>query len=161
MIIIKDKSNENTVHIVKTYSDGYSGNYSIVLQNTLTKQITIFQTLEDIGNPLYHMFNINVSSLEDGEYYLQLLNNPENLDFVVSPNAPKLIELVGMKIIYIVNKGDFITNDGFFLINGFEGGEGGSQTSLTPVASELLRIGEYISPTSQYNSEKKYLQYNG
>lgn len=159
MIIIKDKSKQSSVHIVKTYSDGYSGNYSIVLQNTLTKQITIFQTLEDIGNPLYHMFTIDVSSLEDGEYYLQLLKNKHNYPIVTNPNNITNIGFEQDAYIYIMNGNDYITNESFYLV--LPDSTNKKTIKQDVLSSELLRIGEYTSPTSQYNSEKKYLQYNG
>lgn len=156
MIQIKDKFKENTINLVKD-SNNYSGNYSIIFQNTLTKNIEIYLELEDTGNKMFYTFeNIGFNSMDDGEYYMVLLENPENLPIITNPNNPQKVVGEAIEYIYLTNAGDFITNAGFYLV--IQGKER-VEKELKPVCTELMRIGEYKSPKTQYNCTKQYIQY--
>ena len=154
MIIIKNKL-ENEITFIRDYGD-YNGNYSIVLQNTLTKEIHTYVSNDDIGNTLYHKFSVDLTQLEDGEYYMVLLENPDNLPIITNPNNPQKVVGETIEYIYLTNAGDFITNAGFYLVIQ---GEEMVEKELKLVCTELLRIGEYKSPKQQYNSTKQYIQY--
>lgn len=153
MIIIDEKAKDATLYIIKD-DNSYEGNYSIVLQNTLTKAITIVQTLEDVGNEMYYIFeNVDLKGLDDGEYYLLLFQNPDNLTFFSNNNKPS--ETTTSWYIYITNNGEYLVNNGKFLVI-----QGGAEiNTLESVSSELLRIGDYVTPTTQYNNQKKFIQY--
>jgi hypothetical protein len=156
MIIIKNKLEKSDIALIKDYGD-YSGNYSIVLQHTLTKNISVFQTVEDVGNKYNYIFeDVHTSGLEDGEYYMVLLENPDNLPIITNPNNPQKVVGETIEYIYLTNAGDFITNAGFYLV--IQGKER-VEKELKPVCTELMRIGEYKSPKTQYNSTKQYIQY--
>lgn len=156
MIIIKNKLENTDIALIKDY-DGYTGNYSIVLQNTLTKNISVLQTVEDVGNKYNYIFEgVIPSGLEDGEYYMVLLENPDNLPIITNPNNPQKVVGETIEYIYLTNAGDFITNAGFHLVIQ---GEERVEKELKPVCTELMRIGEYKSPKTQYNSTKQYIQW--
>lgn len=155
MIKIGEKSTENTINIIKDIG-GYDGNYSILMQNTLTKEITLFQELKDTGNKLFYEFVLSFKDVECGEYYMVLLENPDNLPIITNPNNPQKVVGETIECIYLTNAGDFITNAGFYLV--IQGKER-VEKELKPVCTELMRIGEYKSPKTQYNSTKQYIQY--
>lgn len=156
MIIIKNKLENTDIALIKDY-DGYTGNYSIVLQHTLTKNISVLQTVEDVGNKYNYIFEgVIPSSLEDGEYYMVLLENPQNVEVITNPNNPKKASGETIEYIYLTNASDFITNAGFYLV--IQGKEK-VEKEMLPVCTELMRIGEYKSPKTQYNSTKQYIQY--
>ena len=50
-------------------------NYTILLQNTVTKDIHRFD-VEGENDVIYRHFDINTSNLIDGEYYIVLIANP-------------------------------------------------------------------------------------
>lgn len=154
MILIKENKH-TTIDVVRDYGD-YNGNYSIVVQNTLTKEMHTYTSNVDIGNALYHKFNVDLTQLEDGEYYMVLLENPDNLPIITNPNNPQKVVGETIEYIYLTNAGDFITNAGFYLV--IQGKER-VEKELKPVCTELMRIGEYKSPKTQYNSTKQYIQY--
>lgn len=155
MIIIKNKLENTDIALIKDY-DGYTGNYSIVLQHTLTKNISVLQTVEDVGNKYNYIFEgVIPSGLEDGEYYMVLLENPENVEINTNPNNPKKASGQVTSYIYVTLNGDYISNADFFIANGTTKVE----KELKPVCTELMRIGEYKSPKTQYNSTKQYIQY--
>ena len=152
MIKIGEKSTENTINIIKDIG-GYDGNYSIIMQNTLTKEITLFQELKDTGNKLFYEFVLSFKDVECGEYYLVLIENPDKLKLIIDRFQPNKIKTAEEEYLYITLNGDYITNASFFIVNGLV------ENQITPVCSELVSVGEYTSPKQQYNNEKKYYQY--
>lgn len=154
MIKIGEKNTENEITFIKDYGD-YNGNYSIVLQNTLTKEIHTYVSNDDIGNTLYHKFSVDLTQLDSGEYYMVLLENPQNVEINTNPNNPKKASGQVTSYIYVTLNGDYITNADFFIVNGSTKVE----RELKPVCTELMRVGEYKSPKTQYNSTKQYIQY--
>jgi hypothetical protein len=152
MIQIKDKFTENTINLVKDSND-YSGNYSILFQNTLTKNIEIYLQLEDTGNKMFYTFeNIGFNSMDDGEYYLVLIENPNQLRLITDRLQPNKIK-AEEEYIYVTFNGDYITNASFFIVNG------GVENQITPVCSQLLCVGEYEKNKTSYKANKQYLTY--
>lgn len=153
MIQIKDKVAENTINLVKD-SNNYSGNYSILFQNTLTKNIEIYLELENTGNKMFYTFeNIGFNSMDDGEYYLVLIENPDKLRLIIDRFQPNKIK-TEEEYIYLTLNGDYITNASFFIVNGM------AENQITPVCSELLCVGEYEKNKTSYKTTKQYLTYD-
>ena len=154
MILIKNKEQITDIACIKDQQ--VNGNLSILLQHTLTKQITVLQTVEDVGNKFNFIFeNLDFSNYDDGEYYMVLLENPQNVEINTNLNNPKKASGQVTTYIYVTLNGDYISNADFFIVNGSTKVE----KELKPVCTELMRIGEYKSPKTQYNSTKQYIQY--
>ena len=154
MILIKNKEQITDIACIKDQQ--VNGNLSILLQHTLTKQITVLQTVEDVGNKFNFIFeNLDFSNYDDGEYYMVLLENPQNVEINTNLNNPKKASGQVTTYIYVTLNGDYISNADFFIVNGSTKVE----KELIPVCTELMRIGEYKSPKTQYNSTKQYIQY--
>lgn len=148
MLIAKKRGN-NALAFVRDESNCIW--YSIVLQNTLTKEITMY-IAEDIGNEFYHKFNIDID-VEDGEYYTLLFENPNKLNFYTPANAPKDIDYIE----FLVNEDQLIMNGKYYLV--FSGGEK-SLDNIKFLHSDMFRMGEYTRKTTQYQKEQQYIQYN-
>ena len=154
MIQIKDKFKENTINLVKD-SNNYNGNYSIIFQNTLTKNIEIYLELEDTGNKMFYTFeNIGFNSMDDGEYYLVLIENPDKLKLIIDRFQPNKIKTAEEEYIYLTLNGGYITNASFFIVNGLV------ENEITPVCSELVSVGEYEKNKTSYKANKQYLTYD-
>lgn len=149
MIIIKDKT-EKMVSMVRNTSYN-NGTFSIVLQNTSSKKITIFTT-EDIGNELYMKFKLNLSNLDNGEYYMLIFENPDSISFYTNMNNPKEVTY----FLYVANNDNLIMNGTFYLVMPTN-----AKQEITYIQAELLRIGEYKNNSRQYNKEQGYVTYNG
>lgn len=57
--------------------------YTIILQNTTTKQITTYNVY-DGGNGLFYKFNIDTTDLTEGEYKLYLVDNNDWLSITTN-----------------------------------------------------------------------------
>lgn len=124
--------------------------YSVMLQNTLTKEITTYIS-EDIGNEMFLRFRININ-IDDGEYYVIVFENPQKLNFYAPANAPKEIDYIQ----FLANDDQVIMNGKYYLVFGVD-------KTLEEVkfkCSELLRMGEYKRNNTQYQKESQYIQYN-
>ena len=153
MIIIKDNLHEVTIKLVKN-SFNFVENYSIILQNTLTKKFKIFEQCENISleSSLYLEFVLNLQDFNDGEYELIVFENNDRLEFVSSSNAPKKIETNFIR--FLVKDGAFIKNGDYFLVVSEN-----EENTLQYIATEMLRIGDYKTNTKQYNKQQQYITY--
>lgn len=148
MIICKDKGLQ-TLTIVKNNSTAYVGGYSMIVQNTVSKEITVYNVF-DKGNELYHKFDVDVQ-LNDGEYVVLLFENPEHLPFYPNINNIKTINYVK----FITTEGDLITSGKFCICYGM------GEQELHWLSSDVLRMGEYKTPNHQYNKgNQSYITYN-
>lgn len=147
MIIAKNKGYN---HLAFVRNDSNTVWYSVMLQNTLTKDITTY-IAEDIGNEFYHKFYIDIQ-LEDGEYYVVLFENPNKLNFYAPANAPKEIDYIQ----FIANDDNVIMNGKYYLVFGVDK----QLEEVKFVSSEMLRMGSYQRKTTQYQKEQQYIQYN-
>lgn len=150
MIILKDNSIETTISMVRNTTT-YCRQFSLVMQNTITKEIAIFTT-EDIGNDLYMKFNLNLSNLENGEYYVLIFENENSIPFYTSTNNPT--EVTYFK--YVANEDNVIMNGDFYIVMKAE-----TEQKITYIQTELMRIGEYRNPSTRYNKEQTYKTYKG
>ena len=153
MIIIKDNLDKVKLKLVKNSFNSVE-NYSIILQNTLTKKYKIFEQCENISpeSSLYLGFNINIEGFEDGEYELIVFENPDRLEFISSANAPKKIETSFIR--FLVKDGEFIKNGDYFLVVSEK-----QENTLQYISTEMMRIGDYKTNTTQYNKQQQYITY--
>lgn len=150
MIIVKDNREQTIVSMVRN-TGSCCKMFSIAVQNTITKEIAIFTT-EDIGNDLYMKFNLNLSNLENGEYYMLIFENPDSISFYTNMNNPKEVTYFQ----YVANNDNLIMNGTFYLVMPTN-----AKQEITYIQAELLRIGEYKNNSKQYNKEQGYVTYNG
>lgn len=153
MIIIKDNLDNVSVKLVKN-NFNIVGNYSILIQNTLTKKYVIFEQCENISpeSSLYLEFNINFKGFEIGEYELIVFENPDRLEFISTANAPKKIETNFIR--FLVKDGEFIKNGDYFLVVSEN-----QENTIKYIASEMMKIGDYKTNTKQYNKQQQYITY--
>lgn len=153
MIIIKDNLGEVSIKLVKN-SFNVVENYSIIIQNTLTKKYVIFEQCENISpeSSLYLEFVLNLEDFDEGEYELLVFENPDRLEFISSANAPKKIETSFIR--FLVKDGAFIKNGDYFLVISEN-----QENTLQYIATEMLRIGDYKTNTKQYNKQQQYITY--
>ena len=153
MIIIKDNLDKVKLKLVKN-SFNFVENYSILIQNTLTKKYKIFEQCENLSceNSLYLEFSLNLEGFEEGEYELIVFENNDQLEFISSANAPKKIETSFIR--FLVKDGSFIKNGEYFLVVSEH-----QENTLQYIATEMLRIGNYKTNTTQYNKNQQYITY--
>lgn len=153
MIQIKESSDKVNIKLVKN-SFNFVENYSIILQNTLTKKYKIFEKCENISpeSSLYLEFSLNLEGFETGEYELIVFENPDRLEFISSSNAPKKIETSFIR--FLVKDGEFIKNGDYFLVVAEN-----QENTLQYIATEMMKIGEYKTNTTQYNKQQQYITY--
>ena len=153
MIIIKDNLTEVHVKLVRNSFNSVE-NYSIIIQNTLTKKYKIFEKCENISpeSSLYLEFSLNLDGFENGEYELIVFENNDKLEFISSANAPKKIETSFIR--FLVKDGEFIKNGEYFLVVSEN-----QENTLQYIATEMMRIGDYKTNTTQYNKNQQYITY--
>lgn len=153
MVIVKDNLHEVKLKLVKN-SFNFVENYSIILQNTLTKKYVIFEQCENISpeSSLYLEFVLNLEGFEEGEYELIVFENNDRLEFISSANAPKKIETNFIR--FLVKDGAFIKNGEFFLVISEN-----EENTLQYIATEMLRLGDYKSHAKQYNKQQQFITY--
>lgn len=153
MIIIKDNLTEVHVKLVRN-SFNFVENYSILIQNTLTKKYKIFEQCENISpeSSLYLEFLLNLEGFCEGEYEMLVFENNDRLEFISSANAPKKIETSFIR--FLVKDGQFIKNGDYFLVVSQN-----QENTLQYIATEMMRIGDYKTNTKQYNKNQQYITY--
>ena len=153
MIIIKDNLDKVNIKLVKNSFNSVE-NYSILIQNTLTKKYKILEKCENIAceSSIYLEFVLNLEGFENGEYELIVFENNDRLEFISSANAPKKIETSFIR--FLIKDGSFIKNGDYFLVVGEN-----KENTLQYIATEMMRIGDYKTNTTQYNKQQKYIAY--
>lgn len=153
MIIIKENLDKVKLKLVKNSFNSVE-NYSIIVQNTLTKKYVIFEQCENISpeSSLYLEFVLNLEGFEEGEYELIVFENNDRLEFISSANAPKKIETSFIR--FLVKDGSFIKNGEYFLVVSEN-----QENTLKYIATEMMRIGDYKTNTKQYNKNQQYITY--
>ena len=153
MIIINKSSDEVKIKLVKNSFNSVE-NYAILIQNTLTKKYKIFEQCENISpeNSLYLEFVLNLQDFEDGEFEMLVFENNDRLEFISTANAPKKIETNFIR--FLVNDGAFIKNGEFFLVVSEN-----QENTLQYIATEMMRIGDYKTNTTQYNKQQQFITY--
>lgn len=149
MIIVKDKTQESTITFVSPMSLKLD-KYTILLQNTTTKEIMTFNVLDE-GNGIYMKFKMDLSPLNDGEYVAMVFENSNWTPFEVYAND---LKETNREVIYYLSDGTTILKEGdFFLVTS-------QREYITPLKTDILRIGEYKRNTTTYRNEQTFIQYN-
>ena len=153
MIIVKDNLDKVSIKLVKN-SFNFVENYSILIQNTLTKKYKIFEQCENISpeSSLYLEFVLNLEGFDDGEYELIVFENNDRLEFISSANAPKKIETSFIR--FLVKDGEFIKNGDYFLVISEN-----QENTLQYIATEMMRIGDFKTNIKQYNKQQQFITY--
>ena len=153
MIQIKENPEKVNIKLVKNSFNSVE-NYSIIVQNTLTKKYKIFEQCENISceSSLYLEFVLNLEGFEEGEYELIVFENNDRLEFISSANAPKKIETSFIR--FLVKDGAFIKNGEYFLVVSEN-----QENTLQYISTEMMRIGDYKTNTKQYNKNQQYITY--
>lgn len=153
MIKINKSSDKVSIKLVKN-SFNFVENYSIIIQNTLTKKYKIFEQCENLAceSSIYLEFVLNLDGFDVGEYELIVFENNDRLEFISSANAPKKIETSFIR--FLVKDGEFIKNGEYFLVVGEN-----QENTLQYISTEMMRIGDYKTNTTQYNKNQQYLTY--
>lgn len=150
-MIIVEKKGYNIITFHKEFKPK-TQNYTILLQNTLTKDITSYHST-DIGNDFYLKFRVDIQ-LDKGEYYVLLFENPDKVNFYSEANNPKEVDYIR----FIADDDKLIMSGKFYLVFGGAESEG---NEVKYIKSDLMRIGKYERNNPQYQKEQKYVQYNG
>lgn len=148
MIILQD----NKLTIQNPLINTFEGNFTIILQNTVTREVFQYNVENIHKNPLYYHFEIDVN-LNDGEYFLLLVHNPSFAEIDVTSDITN-IQDKKMGFEAIANDDTVILNRGYYIGFGYE-------ANIKIVTRELLRIGEYENKTTQYDKNNKYVTYKG
>ena len=153
MIQIKESSDNILIKLVKN-SFNFVENYSILIQNTLTKEYKIFEQCENIAceSSIYLEFVLNLEGFDDGEYELIVFENNDRLEFISSANAPKKIETSFIR--FLVKDGEFIKNGNYFLVISEN-----QENTLQYISTDLMKIGNFKTNTKQYNKQQQYITY--
>lgn len=153
MIQINGNLEKVNIKLVKN-SFNVVENYSIIIQNTLTKKYKIFEQCENISpeSSLYLEFVLNLEGFCEGEYEIIVFENNDRLEFISSSNAPKKIETSFIR--FLVKDGAFIKNGEYFLVVSEN-----QENTLQYIATEMMRIGDYKTNTKQYNKNQQYITY--
>ena len=153
MIQINGNLEKVNIKLVKN-SFNVVENYSIIIQNTLTKKYKIFEQCENISceSSLYLEFVLNLEGFEEGEYEIIVFENNDRLEFISSSNAPKKIETSFIR--FLVKDGSFIKNGEYFLVVSEN-----QENTLQYISTEMMRIGDYKTNTKQYNKNQQYITY--
>lgn len=149
MIIVKDKTQESTITFVSPMSLKLD-KYTILLQNTTTKEVMTFNVLDE-GNGIYMKFKMDLSPLNDGEYVAMVFENSNWTPFEIYAND---LKETNREVIYYLSDGTTILKEGdFFLVSS-------QREYITPLKTDILRIGEYKRNTTTYRNEQTFIQYN-
>ena len=154
-IMIKINQSSDKVHVkLVRNSFNFVENYSIIVQNTLTKKYKIFEQCENISpeSSLYLEFSLNLEGFENGEYELIVFENNDRLEFISSANEPKKIETSFIR--FLVKDGEFIKNGDYFLVISEN-----QENTLQYISTEMMRIGDFKTNTKQYNKNQQYITY--
>lgn len=149
MIIVKDKTQESTITFVSPMSLKLD-KYTILLQNTTTKEVMTFDVLDE-GNGIYMKFKMDLSPLNDGEYVAMVFENSNWTPFEIYAND---LKETNREVIYYLSDGTTLLKEGdFFLV-------ASQREYITPLKTDVLRIGEYKRNTTTYRNEQTFIQYN-
>ena len=153
MIKIKENLDEVNIKLVKNSFNSVE-NYAIIIQNTLTKKYKIFEKCENISpeSSLYLEFMLNLDGFCEGEYEMIVFENPDQLEFISSANAPKKIETSFIR--FLVKDGEYIKNGDYFLVISQN-----QENTLQYIATEMMRIGNFKTNTTQYNKQQQFITY--
>ena len=147
MINIKD----NNIVIQKPFNI-IGSNYTLLLQNTVTKDINIYNVTDESEN-LYFHFKIDNLNLINGEYYLLLISNENHLPLEVITNDINSAKLESVYLLLCKDK--LIINKDIQIITTLK------NAAVEIVTKELCKVGDYTTIKKEYNNKKSFITYNG
>lgn len=127
--------------------------YTLILQNSVTKEIFSYNLVDNTPDSIYYEFNIELQDMIDGEYEYLLIENPAKLP--ISSNYNNVFGAEMEDPVIIVNlDGKPLTAGAEILIS-----EMGEVRPIDVITFGLMRIGDYKSSKVTYNKQNKYITY--
>lgn len=127
--------------------------YTLILQNSVTKEIFSYNLEDNTPTSIYYEFNIELQDMIDGEYEYLLIENPAKLP--ISSNYNNVFDSEMEDPVIIVNlEGKPLTAGAEILI-----ADRGEVRQIDVLTFGLMRIGDYKSSKVTYNKQKKYITY--
>lgn len=127
--------------------------YTLILQNSVTKEIFSYNLVDNTPDSIYYEFNIELQDMIDGEYEYLLIENPDKLKVVSNFNNVFESELADPVIMVDLSCGT-LTAGAKIVIT-----EMGETHPLNVLTFGLMRIGDYKSSKVTYNKQNKYVTY--
>lgn len=127
--------------------------YTLILQNSVTKEIFSYNLVDNTPDSIYYEFNIELQDMIDGEYEYLLIENPDKLKVVSNFNNVFESELADPVIMVDLSFGT-LTAGAKIMIT-----EMGETHPLNVLTFGLMRIGDYKSSKVTYNKQNKYVTY--
>lgn len=127
--------------------------YTLILQNSVTKEIFSYNLVDNTPDSIYYEFNIELQDMIDGEYEYLLIENPARLP--ISSNYNNVFDTEMEDPVIIVNlEGKPLTAGAEILI-----ADRGEVRRIDVLTFGLMRIGDYKSSKVTYNKQNKYVTY--
>lgn len=127
--------------------------YTLILQNSVTKEIFSYNLVDNTPDSIYYEFNIELQDMIDGEYEYLLIENPARLP--ISSNYNNVFDTEMEDPVIIVNlDGKPLTAGAEILIS-----DRGEVRRIDVLTFGLMRIGDYKSSKVTYNKQNKYVTY--
>lgn len=127
--------------------------YTLILQNSVTKEIFSYNLVDNTPDSIYYEFNIELQDMIDGEYEYLLIENPARLP--ISSNYNNVFDSEMEDPVIIVNlEGKPLTAGAEILIS-----DRGEVRRIDVLTFGLMRIGDYKSSKVTYNKQNKYVTY--
>ena len=127
--------------------------YTLILQNSVTKEIFSYNLEDNTPDSIYYEFNIELQDMIDGEYEYLLIENPARLP--ISSNYNNVFDSEMEDPVIIVNlEGKPLTAGAEILI-----ADRGEVRRIDVLTFGLMRIGDYKSSKVTYNKQNKYVTY--
>lgn len=147
MIIVKS----NQITIISPGAFNSPGeNYSLLLQDKISKQVFLYNLKSISTSSLYWRF-VNQFELPDNDYEYILISNPNKLEITINQDINKST-IDNPRI--LVKGDDILTCEVFLLTAGKDADE-----LITILDKGLLRIGDYKASIIDYNYNKTYKVY--
>ena len=127
--------------------------YTLILQNSVTKEIFSYNLVDNTPDSIYYEFNIELQDMIDGEYEYLLIENPDKLKVVSNFNNVFESQLADPVIMVDLSCGT-LTAGAKIMIT-----EMGETYPLNVLTFGLMRIGDYKSSKVTYNKQNKYVTY--
>lgn len=124
--------------------------YSLILQNVVSKEISIYELEDKTPTSVYFKFEIELKDQRDGEYEYILFPNEDNLPVDVCENNVFRSTLMSPRILVTYN--DTLSADTKVLC-------GADETEIAISAFGLFKIGDYQIEKLRYNKPSNYVVY--
>lgn len=125
-------------------------NYTLILQNNITKEISQYNLLDLNPSSVYFKFEIELKDQIDGEYEYILFPNEEMLP--VSVNKNNIFDNDFIYRTILVTYGETLTTDTQIL-------SVDDELEIEITSFGLLRIGDYKTDKMKYNKPSNYIVY--